>query len=110
MPRCTGTSRFSTSANLIVLFWPDQIASLRSLPTLSASMSNAAENSMSPDVVAAEVHVHEPGDLLLGIGVAVVLHALHERVGAVADPDDGDAHLFGSVARCAVAVLSHRSS
>ena len=33
--------------NLIVLFWPAQIASERSLPTLSASMSNAAENSMS---------------------------------------------------------------
>ena len=47
MPRWTGTSSFGTSANLIVLFWPDQIASERSLPTLSASMSNAAVNSMS---------------------------------------------------------------
>ena len=47
MPRCTGTSRCGTSANLIVLFWPAQIASDRSLPTLSASMSNAAVNSMS---------------------------------------------------------------
>ena len=47
MPRYTGTSRWGTSANLIVLFWPDQIASERSLPTLSASMSNAAVNSMS---------------------------------------------------------------
>ena len=49
MPRWTGTPRFGTSSltNLIVLFWPDQIASERSLPTLSASMSNAAENSMS---------------------------------------------------------------
>ena len=47
MPRCTGTPILPTSANLIVLFWPDQIASPRSLPTFSASMSNAAENSMS---------------------------------------------------------------
>ena len=47
MPRWTGTSSFGTSANLIVLFWPDQIASERSLPTLSASMSKAAVNSMS---------------------------------------------------------------
>jgi hypothetical protein len=31
----------------MVSFWPDQIASDRSLPTLSASMSNAAVNSMS---------------------------------------------------------------
>ena len=49
MPRWTGTPRCGTSSltNLIVLFWPAQIASERSLPTLSASMSNAAENSMS---------------------------------------------------------------
>ncbi len=49
MPRWTGMSRcgMSCSTNLIVLFWPDQIASERSLPTFSASMSNAAENSMS---------------------------------------------------------------
>ena len=48
MPRWTGTPRCGTSSvNLIVLFWPDQIASERSLPTFSESMSNAAENSMS---------------------------------------------------------------
>ena len=47
MPRSTLTPRFGTSANLIVLFWPDQIASERSLPTFSASMSKAATNLMS---------------------------------------------------------------
>ena len=47
MPRWTLTPRFGTSENLYVLFWPDQIASERSLPTLSASMSKAAVNSMS---------------------------------------------------------------
>ena len=35
MPRWTSMPIFGTSANLIVLFWPDQIASDRSLPTLS---------------------------------------------------------------------------
>ena len=45
------------------------------------------------DVVAAEVDVHEPGDELIRVGVLVVLDALKERVRAVADADDGDAHL-----------------
>ena len=48
MPRWTWTPSFlGTSANLIVLFWPAQIASPRSLPTLSTSMSKAAVNSTS---------------------------------------------------------------
>ncbi len=47
MPRSTLTPSSGTSANLIVLFCPDQIASDRSLPTFSESMSNAAVNSMS---------------------------------------------------------------
>ena len=47
MPRYTGTSRCGTSANFRVLFSTAQIASDRSLPTLSTSMSNAAVNSMS---------------------------------------------------------------
>ncbi len=48
IPRITSTPRWGTSpAKLSVLFWPAKIASERSLPTLSASMSNAAENSMS---------------------------------------------------------------
>ena len=47
IPRCTGTPRLGTSENRIVLFCPAKIASERSFPTLSASMSNAAVNSMS---------------------------------------------------------------
>ncbi len=48
IPRWTGTSSAGTlSANFSVLFWPAKIACERSLPTLSASMSKAAENSMS---------------------------------------------------------------
>ena len=52
MPRWTGTPSFfgtarAPRANLIVLFWPAQIAWPRSLPTFAASMSKAAVNSMS---------------------------------------------------------------
>ena len=45
------------------------------------------------DVIAAEVHVHQAGNLLGGVGVLVVLDALDEAVGAVADADDRDADL-----------------
>ena len=41
------------------------------------------------DVVPAEVHVHEAGDELVRLGVAVELHPLDEGRGAVPDPDDG---------------------
>ncbi len=49
MPRwtCTPSLSGTLSVKRIVLFWPDQIASPRSLPTFSPSMSNAAVNSMS---------------------------------------------------------------
>ena len=45
------------------------------------------------DVVAAEVDVHQAGDELVVRRVLVVLHALEQRVGAVADADDRDADL-----------------
>ncbi len=45
------------------------------------------------DVVAAEVHVHQARDELVVRRVLVVVHALDERVGAVADADDRDANL-----------------
>src|SRR5256885_1260766 len=40
------------------------------------------------DVVAPQIHVHQAWDLLGGIGVLVVLDALHERARAVADAYD----------------------
>ena len=43
------------------------------------------------DVVVAELDVHEPGHRARRVGVAVVVHALDEGRGAVADADDGDA-------------------
>ena len=46
------------------------------------------------DVVAAQFDVHEAGNFLGRIGVLVVLDALDEGVGAVADADDRDADLL----------------
>src|SRR5436190_1080557 len=45
------------------------------------------------NVVSGEVDVHQPRHPLRRVGVAVVGDALDERVGAVADADDGDANL-----------------
>ena len=49
IPRCDRDAELGhlPSPSFSVLFCPAKIASERSLPTLSASMSNAAENSMS---------------------------------------------------------------
>jgi hypothetical protein len=68
---------------LIVLFCPDQIASERSLP----------------DVVAAEIDVHEARHDLARVGVLVVLHPLDEGRGAVADADDRDPHFVALTQR-----------
>ena len=45
------------------------------------------------DVVPAELDVHKTRDLLRRVGVLVVLQALDERRGAVADADDRDTNL-----------------
>jgi hypothetical protein len=42
-------------------------------------------------VIATQVDVHEAGDLVARLRVAVVVDALHQRAGAVADADDRDA-------------------
>ena len=60
------------------------------------------------DVVAAEVDVHEAGDELILVRVLVVLAALEQRVGAVADADDGDAHLAVVLARAPVRIAVSR--
>ena len=51
------------------------------------------------DVVATKVDVHQAGDDLVGRGVLVVLNALDEGRGAVADADDGDADFAVRAAR-----------
>src|SRR5204863_8473148 len=45
IPRCTGTPRCGTSANRMVLFGPEKMASDRSLPTLSESMRSEEHTS-----------------------------------------------------------------
>ena len=47
------------------------------------------------DVVATEADVHEAGDGVGRVGVAVVLDALDEGAGTVADACDGDTNLLG---------------
>ncbi len=49
------------------------------------------------DVVAAEVDVHQARDEVAVLGIGVVVAALHQAAGAVADADDGDAHLAVAV-------------
>jgi hypothetical protein len=63
-------------------------------------------------VVAAEVDVHEARHELVVGGVAVVVDALHERGGAVADADDGDADaaVLGPAVAVAIAVGGHACS
>ena len=64
MPRSTVTPIGGTSANLIVLFCPDQIASERSLPTFSGVDVEGGDELDVADVVAAEVDVHQTGNFL----------------------------------------------
>src|SRR5205823_14887186 len=53
------------------------------------------------DVVAGELDVHQTGDTLGRVGVAVELDALYEAARAIADAGDRDAH--GSFAHAVVA-------
>ena len=57
------------------------------------------------DVVAAEVDVHEAGDELVVRRVLVELDALEQRVRAVADADDRDAHLVVAVPAAVAAAV-----
>mgnify|MGYP003694205097 CR=1 FL=1 len=65
IPRETVMPVFGTSANLIVLFGCAQIASARSLPTLSVDDVEGGGELDVADVVAAEVDVHQARDELV---------------------------------------------
>ncbi|MPM55692.1 hypothetical protein SDC9_102489 [bioreactor metagenome] len=53
------------------------------------------------DVVVAELHVHEAGDGVARIGVAVEVHALDQGRGTITDADDGDTdRVIGHVSPC----------
>ena len=87
-PRCTVTPVGGTSQILIVLFSLAPIASARSRPTFLRVDVEGGDELDVADVVVAELDVHQTGDALVGLRVAVVVHALDERAGAVADTDD----------------------
>jgi hypothetical protein len=70
------------------LFWPAQMALPRSVPTLAVVGVEGGHHLDVTDVVATELHVHQPGHLVGRVGVAVVLEALDERAGAVAHAGD----------------------
>ena len=84
----------------VVLARPDRLGEVLA-DLLGVDVESRRELDVA-DVVAAEVDVHEARDVLVGVGVLVVLDALHEGVRAVADADDRHADLLGLVARCAV--------
>ena len=67
MPRETVTPVLGTSANLIVLFGCAQIASERSLPTLSVVDVERGRELDVADVVTAEVDVHQTGHALVPV-------------------------------------------
>ena len=108
MPRWTLTPELRDVGELdrVVLARPDRLGEVLA-DLLGVDVEGGDELDVA-DVVAAEVDVHQARDLLGGIGVLVVLDALDEGVGAVADADDRDADLavvrVAPVARCAVGV------
>ena len=84
----------------VVLARPDRFAQILA-DLLGVDVEGRGELDVA-HVVAAEVDVHQAGHALIGVGVAVVVDALHEGRGTVADADDRDADLLRLVARGAV--------
>src|ERR1700682_3978326 len=60
------------------------------------------------DVIPAQLDVHQAGNEVLGRSIAVVVDALYERGGAVADADDRDADL--AVAAAVLVTVFHAST
>ena len=81
----------------MVLFWPAEDGLAEVEADLGGVDVEGGDELDVADVVAAEHHVHEAGDGLGRVGVAVVLEALHQRAGAVADAGDGQPNLFVTV-------------
>src|SRR5215471_17723559 len=75
----------------VVRVGPDRVGEVE--PDLALDDVECSHELDVRDVVAAEVDVHQSGDGALRLRVLVVIDALDERVGAVADADDRDAHL-----------------
>ena len=87
-PRCTVTPSGGTSQILMVLFSlaEDRLGQVAA-DLLGVDVERGDELDVA-HVVRAELDVHEAGHLLRRVGVAVVVDALDERRGAVADADD----------------------
>jgi hypothetical protein len=75
----------------VVLSGPDRLREVLS-DLRHVDVESGREDHVA-DVVATEVHVHEPGHEVGWVRVTVVLDSLDEGRGAVADADDADAHL-----------------
>ena len=111
MPRWTLTPRLGTSRELdgVVLAGEDRLGEV--LADLVRVDVERGDELDVADVVAAEVDVHQAGDVRVRVGVSVVLDALDEGGGAVADADDGDAHLVGRAGTPVLrAIRGHGSS
>ena len=106
MPRSTLTPRLGHVGELdrVVLARPDRLGEVLA-DLLGVDVEGGDELDVA-DVVAAEVDVHQARDFLGGVGVLVVLDALDEGVGAVADADDRDADLLVRAAGAVAAVCS----
>ena len=61
------------------------------------------------DVVAADGGVHQTGDFLVVRGVPIIVDALNERIRAIADADNGDAHLVAFLGHCDLLGLRTRA-
>ena len=109
IPRCDGDAdvRHVGELDRVVLPRPDRLGEVFA-DLLLVDVEGGDEFDVA-DVVAAEFDVHQAGDFLGRVGVLVVLDALDEGVGAVADPDDRDADLSSSppLPVCSVA-LTHK--
>ena len=111
MPRSTLTPMLGHVGELdrVVLPRPDRLGEVLA-DLLGVDVEGGDELDVA-DVVAAEVDVHQAGHFLGGVGVLVVLDALDEGVGAVADADDRDADLLvragGAVAAVCSVALTH---
>ncbi len=107
MPRWTVTPRFfGTFGELdrVVLACPDRLAEVLA-DLRGVDVERGAELDVT-DVVAAEIDVHQAGNVLRGVGVAVVLDALDKGRSAVADADDRDADLVALVTGGAVGAVA----
>ena len=93
MPRCDldAEVRHVGELHRVVLSAPDRLGEILA-DLVGVDVERRRELDV-PDVVAAEVDVHQARDEVVRVGVLVVLDALHERGGAVAHADDRDAYL-----------------